>query len=158
MEIGLTLSGGGIRAAVFHLGVLRRLADEGLLESVTGVSTVSGGSLVTAAIVSKAKMQWPSSAEYRDRLYAGMRGLLTTVDLFSFNAISWRGLFRFNYRLLSQRARVLAELLAKRWGVDGAIRDLPERPIWWINTTSYAPPSHRRTEGSGGGRLPIGVP
>ena len=32
MEIGLTLSGGGIRAAVFHLGVLHRLADEDLLE------------------------------------------------------------------------------------------------------------------------------
>jgi predicted acylesterase/phospholipase RssA len=53
-EIGLALSGGGVRAAVFHLGVLKRLADEGLLESVSAISTVSGGSLVMAAIVSRA--------------------------------------------------------------------------------------------------------
>jgi NTE family protein len=52
-RIGLALSGGGIRAAVFHLGVLRRLAFERLLESVSVVSTVSGGSLVAAAIVSR---------------------------------------------------------------------------------------------------------
>ncbi len=135
MEIGLALSGGGIRAAVFHLGVLRRLADEGLLESVTEVSTVSGGSLAMAALMSKAGMQWPRSADYRDRLYSELRDLLTTSDLFSFKAIGWAGLIRFNHHLLSQRARVLAELLVTRWGIDGAIRDLPVRPVWWINAT-----------------------
>jgi NTE family protein len=135
MEIGLALSGGGIRAAVFHLGVLYRLADEDLLESVAQISTVSGGSVVTAAIISKAGMKWPSSAEYRDRLYTELRHLLTTSDLFSFKAIGWTGFFRFNYLLISHRARVLAELLAKRWGVAGTIRELPDRPTWLINTT-----------------------
>src|SRR5258708_25384558 len=134
MKIGLTLSGGGIRAAVFHLGVLRRLADESLLESVAQLSTVSGGSLVMAAVMSKAGMQWPSSAGYRGRLYPELRHLLTTSDLFSFKAIGWAGLLRFNHRLVSHRAQVLAELLAGRWGVDGAIRDLPDRPAWWVNT------------------------
>ncbi len=43
MKIGLSLSGGGFRATVFHLGVLARLAEEGLMEEVTCVSTVSGG-------------------------------------------------------------------------------------------------------------------
>jgi NTE family protein len=135
MEIGLTLSGGGIRAAVFHLGVLHRLADEDLLESVAQLSTVSGGSLVTAAIMAKARMQWPSSAYYRGQLYPELRHLLTTSDLFSFKAIGWTGLLRFNHRLVSHRAWMLAEFLAERWGVDGAIRDLPDRPAWWINTT-----------------------
>jgi NTE family protein len=122
-------------AAVFHLGVLHRLADEGLLESVAQISTVSGGSLVTAAIVSKAEMQWPNSADYLERLYPDMRRLLTTRDLFSFKALGWTGFLRFNYHLLRHRARVLAELLVERWGVDGAIRDLPDRPNWWINAT-----------------------
>jgi NTE family protein len=45
MQIGLALSGGGIRAAVFHLGVLRRLAEQEFLENVSQISTVSGGSL-----------------------------------------------------------------------------------------------------------------
>lgn len=43
MRIGLALSGGGTRAAVFHLGVLRRLAVDGRLEQITKLSTVSGG-------------------------------------------------------------------------------------------------------------------
>lgn len=137
MEIGLTLSGGGIRASVFHLGVLHRLAAEDLLESVTQLSTVSDGSLVIAAVMAKAQMQWPSSSDYRSRLYPELRTLLTTTDLLSFKAIGWSGLLRFNHRLLGQRAQVLAELLAERWGVDGAIRDLPDRPVWWINSTCF---------------------
>ena len=135
MEIGLTLSGGGIRAAVFHLGVLRRLADEGLLESITQLSTVSGGSLVTAAIFAKSQMRWPSSVDYRDKLYSRLRSLLTTSDLLSFSSIGWAGLLRFNGRLLSHRAQVLSELLVDRWGVTAGLWDLPDRPHWWINTT-----------------------
>jgi hypothetical protein len=49
-EIGLALSGGGVRAAVFHLGALKRLAGEDLLEQVSTISTVSGGSLIMAAL------------------------------------------------------------------------------------------------------------
>lgn len=137
MEIGLTLSGGGIRAAVFHLGVLHRLADEDLLESVTQLSTVSGGSLVMAAVMTKAKMQWPSSSDYRSRLYPELRALLTTTDLLSLKAIGWSGLLRFNHRLIGHRAQVLAELLAERWGVDVTVRDLPDHPVWWINATCF---------------------
>jgi NTE family protein len=46
--IGLALSGGGYRASLFHLGVMARLADEGLLKEVYALSTVSGGSIVGA--------------------------------------------------------------------------------------------------------------
>ncbi|MWC30246.1 patatin-like phospholipase family protein [Paenibacillus sp. MMS18-CY102] len=46
--IGLALSGGGYRASLFHLGVMARLADEGLLKEVRALSTVSGGSIVGA--------------------------------------------------------------------------------------------------------------
>jgi NTE family protein len=135
MEVGLALSGGGIRAAAFHLGVLRRLADERLLESVSVLSTVSGGSLVMAALIAKAKMQWPGSVDYLDRVYPELRQLLTTTDLFSIKAIGLRGLIRLNRRLINHRAQVLADLLAERWDVRGMIRDLPERPLWWINAT-----------------------
>jgi NTE family protein len=43
---GLALSGGGHRAALFHIGVLARLADLDQLRQVRVISTVSGGSLV----------------------------------------------------------------------------------------------------------------
>jgi NTE family protein len=46
--IGLALSGGGFRAAAFHLGVLRRLRELGVLGQTQVMSTVSGGSIVGA--------------------------------------------------------------------------------------------------------------
>lgn len=69
-RIGLALSGGGFRAAVFHLGIVRWLAEEHLLERVTQVSTVSGGSLVTGAIFSAAGGEWPSSSEFLQTVYS----------------------------------------------------------------------------------------
>ena len=48
--IALALSGGGVRAAVFHLGVLARLASDDLLERVTFLSTVSGGSMAVGLV------------------------------------------------------------------------------------------------------------
>ena len=47
-KVGLALSGGGFRAALFHLGVLARLAECDVLRSVEVLSTVSGGSIVGA--------------------------------------------------------------------------------------------------------------
>ncbi|MFP2925031.1 patatin-like phospholipase family protein [Pyxidicoccus sp. 3LG] len=49
--LALSLSGGGYRAAAFHLGTLRFLDTVGLLPSVVGLSTVSGGTLTGLAWV-----------------------------------------------------------------------------------------------------------
>lgn len=46
--IGLALSGGGSRAMAFHLGCLRALHDLELLEKVSVLSTISGGSVIGA--------------------------------------------------------------------------------------------------------------
>jgi predicted acylesterase/phospholipase RssA len=47
-KIGLALSGGGFRASLFHIGVLARLAELGVLRRVEVISCVSGGSIVGA--------------------------------------------------------------------------------------------------------------
>jgi NTE family protein len=47
-RIGLALSGGGSRAIAFHLGCLRALHDRGVLDRVSVVSAVSGGSVLAA--------------------------------------------------------------------------------------------------------------
>lgn len=47
-RIGLAISGGGFRATAFGLGCLRALHDRGVLDQVTVVSGVSGGSLAAA--------------------------------------------------------------------------------------------------------------
>ena len=42
-RIGLALSGGGFRAALYHLGVIRYLRDAGILPQITHITAVSGG-------------------------------------------------------------------------------------------------------------------
>ncbi|HTM62353.1 MAG TPA: patatin-like phospholipase family protein [Burkholderiales bacterium] len=47
-KIGLALSGGGFRATLYHLGLVRFLRDAGLLRNVTHITSVSGGSIIAA--------------------------------------------------------------------------------------------------------------
>lgn len=81
LRIGLALSGGGVRAAGFHLGVLQRLAVAGRLEEVEVISTVSGGSICIGLVYSHNNMKWPSSSEF-------LEAVLPEV----FNALSARSL------------------------------------------------------------------
>jgi predicted acylesterase/phospholipase RssA len=46
--IGLTLSGGGFRATLFHIGVVRYLRETRLLPRVKRICSVSGGSVLAA--------------------------------------------------------------------------------------------------------------
>ncbi len=50
-SVGLALSGGGFRATLYHLGVIRYLRDNGTLPLVTDIVAVSGGSIVAAHMV-----------------------------------------------------------------------------------------------------------
>ena len=47
-RIGLAFSGGGYRAASYHIGVLRTLHKLGILDKVDVISSVSGGSITSA--------------------------------------------------------------------------------------------------------------
>ena len=47
-RLGLALSGGGFRATLYHLGVVRLLRDAGILSKITHITTVSGGSILGA--------------------------------------------------------------------------------------------------------------
>ena len=136
LEIGIALSGGGLRAAVFHLGVLGRLADEDLMESVSMISTVSGGSLAAGLIHALSNNAWPSSEAYRERVLPEARRLITTKDL---QIASVLRLLRSPSRLLTpgRWANVLADTLEDLWGVRGLVRELPERPRWISNATTY---------------------
>src|SRR6476646_7315557 len=50
-KIGLALSGGGFRASLYHLGLVRFLRDAGILSQVTHITSVSGGSIIAAHLV-----------------------------------------------------------------------------------------------------------
>jgi predicted acylesterase/phospholipase RssA len=50
-KLGLALAGGGFRASLYHLGLLRFLRDAGILQQVTHITSVSGGSVMAAHLV-----------------------------------------------------------------------------------------------------------
>ena len=47
-KIGLALSGGGFRATLYHLGLIRFLRDAAILRDVSHITSVSGGSIIAA--------------------------------------------------------------------------------------------------------------
>ena len=134
MRLALALSGGGVRAAVFHCGVLQRLALDGLLERTTFVSTVSGGSLLTGLILCQNDHRWPSSEEFLETVLSQVTKCLTTATL-QWSYV-WR-VFAAPWRLAQGRARILARQLEAQWGIDGSLQDLPPAPRWIINATCY---------------------
>jgi len=70
-KLGLALSGGGFRAAFFHVGVLAQMGALGLLRHVEVLSTVSGGSIIGALYYLHLKRLLEAKAddEIRDQDY-----------------------------------------------------------------------------------------
>lgn len=80
--IALALSGGGFRAALFHAGTLRRLAEFGLLSKISKVSAVSGGSIVAGIWLNDIR-EYPDSTDVSraKRIENQVRRLsATTID------------------------------------------------------------------------------
>lgn len=133
-SIALALSGGGIRAMVFHIGVMKHLAERGLLEDVAKVSTVSGGSLLVGLLLQQNQMRWPTSEQFLARSLPALRASLCTRSL------QWGAarqlLNPMNWRFLLSRANLLARALQREWQVQEALADLPQAPEWSINGTT----------------------
>lgn len=72
-DIALSFSGGGYRAAAYHLGVLDLLDELGLLKNVTMLSTVSGGTITGVKYVLDT-IDGKSHGEFRAGLYAFLKG------------------------------------------------------------------------------------
>jgi predicted acylesterase/phospholipase RssA len=107
-KIALALSGGGYRAATFHLGTLHTLHAAGLLPDVALLSTVSGGTLLGAAYALSLADGQPFLQFFDDfrRRLATARPVHRAVDILLRGRRS--GLPR--QTLVAAHARALAEL------------------------------------------------
>lgn len=132
--IALALSGGGIRAMAFHLGVLKRMAERGLLERVARISTVSGGSLLTGLIYRSCDFSWPTSQQFLDKTYPWVGEQLCSRSLQA-GAIS-QLLWPWNWRFCLSRSNLLALELRKNWGLDVPLSAIGPTPEWSINGTT----------------------
>lgn len=134
MKIALAFSGGGVRATVFHLGVLASLARQNLLSDVNVISSVSGGSLAAGLVFAANGNRWPDGGEYLHKVVPQIHQLLTTKN------VQWSYMIKslmFPWRLVSGRAAVLGNELERHWGISGQLADLPVTPRWVINATCY---------------------
>ena len=134
MKISIAFSGGGVRATVFHLGVLARLARQNLLGKVEMVSSVSGGSLAAGLVLASAGYRWPSSEEYLHDIVPRCLSVLTSRNVqrtYVLNSLL------LPWRLATGRASVLGDALESQWGIRGSLAELPVAPRWIINATCY---------------------
>lgn len=87
-RIGLALSGGGFRAAAFHLGVLKRLEELRILQRVARISTVSGGSITGALYALKCNQHGNGNpGDY------SVEALISDVRSILASSFRWRALF-----------------------------------------------------------------
>ena len=132
-RIGLALSGGGIRAAIFHLGVLQYLAEAKLYGDIASISTVSGASIAVGLILGASGNRWPSGDEFiRDTLPTVRQRILehniqrAALRRLPFSPWYWRN-----------RIALLAKMLEDKWQIHGTLQDLPSTPYWEINCTTF---------------------
>jgi NTE family protein len=135
--VALCLSGGGVRAALFHLGALRRLHELGILSQVDTVSSVSGGSIVAAHLADRIP-SWPELGD-------------TVAQWDEAVAAPFRSFVRRNHRT----GPVLRRLLPSNWRRPGTaiealaatfqhqltslkLSELPERPRFVFSATDMA--------------------
>jgi NTE family protein len=139
-RIALALSGGGFRASIFHLGVLKRLAELGWLKRVDVLSTVSGGSIIGAFTVIRWKqwLQAGGDGVAFDQIIA--QPFLEQIQRRNFIR-EW--LFRSPLWPLQKitdrqftRTQTAVELIDE-WFFNGITCDqLPEQPLLVLNATS----------------------
>jgi len=134
----LCLSGGGFRAALFHLGALRRLNELGILGQVDTLTSVSGGSIFAAQLathLSRSPDAWPADGGV---VVGWEEGVAVPMRAFAATNIRTRPALRGLHplRWLDQNAAV--DALAARYAkgpAPGGLDELPSRPRFVICAT-----------------------
>ena len=145
--VGLCLSGGGYRAALFHLGALRRLDELGVLGQVRTISAVSGGAII-ANLLADPRLVWPGTEALEtgapgtggqrfDAPAVGQSGRLLDGRVHGFDELVAAPLQQLTQRNIRTPA-LLTRLLPWRWTMpDGSTRALAdqfaEAVPWWGN-------------------------
>jgi predicted acylesterase/phospholipase RssA len=143
-RIGLALSGGGFRASLYHLGLVRFLRDAGQLSRVTHITSVSGGSVLAAHLV----LNWDRYNGSPSEFDAAASELLSFVRLDVRNRIARRYPLAFPLRwprrLLgcSNRKLTRTGLLEYHYERhlfgDVSLFELPEKPALHVLATNLS--------------------
>src|SRR5262245_19829339 len=143
-RIGLALSGGGFRATLYHLGLVRFLRDADILRQVTHITSVSGGSIMAAHLA----LNWDRYTGSTKEFDQAASQLLDFIRLDVRNRILRRFplglLLRWPRRLLGLSNRQLTRtgLLERQYEQhlfgDRSLFELPESPELHILATNLS--------------------
>jgi predicted acylesterase/phospholipase RssA len=143
-RLGLALSGGGFRASLYHLGLIRFLRDAGILSRVSHITSVSGGSIIAAHLV----LNWDRYNGSPNEFDAAAAEFLAFVNLDVRNRIARRfpltALLRWPRRLLGLSNRKLTRtgLLEQHYERylygDTSLFQLPDTPRLHILATNLS--------------------
>lgn len=127
-KIGLALSGGGVRAAAFHLGVLDKLNELGILDEVDVISTVSGGSITGAFYMT----QKDDFNRFKDIMLRNLKVSIEKKTLLNWRIIG--AAINPNY----SRTDVKADVYDKLYFDGKTFSSLSDKPELIINATNLA--------------------
>jgi predicted acylesterase/phospholipase RssA len=134
-NIGLCFSGGGFRASFFALGVLRYLAEAGVIDRVAAVSAVSGGSIAAAAAAdrwSEFTMAGGDGVAYLETIDGPFREVVTKKN------IRRRWMFGSTLALIpftGGRGGAYSRVLAHNLYTHKRVAELPPHPEFIFNST-----------------------
>jgi NTE family protein len=131
--LALCLSGGGYRAMLFHLGVLWRLNEAGVLPKLDRVSSVSGGS-ITAGVLA---LHW-EQLEFDDTGRANAFGSKIVDEIRRFASVTvdvGAVLTGVALPFVSVSDRVIRAYRRELFG-KSILQDLPDKPTFVFNATN----------------------
>jgi predicted acylesterase/phospholipase RssA len=143
-RLGLALSGGGFRATIYHLGVIRYLKDAGQLEQVSDIASVSGGSILAAHLV----LNWDRYCGDDKSFDEAAAEIVRFVKYDVRNHIIRRLPMQFPLRLLAKLGHrqvrsltpnaILEHYYRKLLYGDRCLYELPEQPLLHILATNVS--------------------
>jgi NTE family protein len=125
----LCLSGGGYRAALFHLGALLRLHEAGTLHDIRLLSSVSGGSIASAWLLTRFRQQdrafadWCRAIDFKAEVVETFRAVASR-DLRTLPVLLT---LPFNWAMPGPRVRMLQRSYRDIFG-ELPIAQLPKQP------------------------------
>jgi NTE family protein len=136
-DSALCLSGGGYRAALFHLGVCRRLNEVELLPSLDVVSSVSGGSIFAAHLARQIRAtNRLCFADYEKHIAIPFRAFVQTHDIRTTPAV--RRLLPWEWMNSGAQAEGLQAQYEAHLVPGVKLVDLPDQPKFCFCATDLA--------------------
>lgn len=140
LRVGVCLSGGGFRAALYGLGALRYFAEAGSLSSVEVICGVSGGSIAAAAVIAgyrEADGRTLDRQAFDDVIFAPFVDALDEHSIRNGALAKW--LAQRWKPWGKDRGDVLGSLMTERLFPElRRLADLPSRPQLVITTTELS--------------------